>query len=220
MSCTPLQVTIPKVAKRSLCGHYALRLKASYLLGINKKVVNEMSFRNRRSFDRTHGSRSRQGFNRSSKEMHKSVCADCGKECEVPFRPTRDRPVYCQTCWTKRRPPRAENIRRREYSREAHPSGPSPSPENVDIQILAELRRIREALEKWTALPRGGDDVAQSPRQNILRFIATHGSQEVAIIWQRMERVPRSARAPCIQCQLASKKILDLEAIILRVLCY
>jgi CxxC-x17-CxxC domain-containing protein len=41
-------------------------------------------------------------MDRGAREMHKSVCADCGKECEVPFRPTGDRPVYCQECWTKR----------------------------------------------------------------------------------------------------------------------
>jgi CxxC-x17-CxxC domain-containing protein len=31
------------------------------------------------------------------------VCADCGKECQVPFKPAKDRPVYCRTCWTIRK---------------------------------------------------------------------------------------------------------------------
>lgn len=35
--------------------------------------------------------------------MHKAVCADCSKECEVPFKPTGDRPVYCKECYSKRR---------------------------------------------------------------------------------------------------------------------
>jgi len=35
------------------------------------------------------------------REMHKAVCADCGKECEVPFKPSGDRPVYCRDCFTK-----------------------------------------------------------------------------------------------------------------------
>ncbi|MGD8545799.1 MAG: DNA-directed RNA polymerase [Candidatus Bathyarchaeota archaeon] len=42
----------------------------------------------------------------SEREMHKAVCADCGQECEVPFKPDPDRPVYCRECWQKRRPPR------------------------------------------------------------------------------------------------------------------
>lgn len=40
------------------------------------------------------------GFKR---EMHKAVCADCGKECEVPFKPDGRRPVYCKECFQKHR---------------------------------------------------------------------------------------------------------------------
>ena len=32
--------------------------------------------------------------------MHQAVCSECGKRCEVPFRPTGDRPVYCSECFT------------------------------------------------------------------------------------------------------------------------
>jgi len=35
--------------------------------------------------------------------LHKAVCADCSKECEVPFKPTGNRPVYCKECFSKRR---------------------------------------------------------------------------------------------------------------------
>ncbi|MBI5359697.1 MAG: DNA-directed RNA polymerase [Planctomycetes bacterium] len=35
------------------------------------------------------------------REMHKAVCADCKKECEVPFKPREDRPVYCRECYSK-----------------------------------------------------------------------------------------------------------------------
>ena len=45
-------------------------------------------------------------FNSSPREMHKATCADCGKECEVPFRPKEGRPVYCKECYTKHKPQR------------------------------------------------------------------------------------------------------------------
>ena len=35
--------------------------------------------------------------------LHKAVCAECKKECEVPFRPSGDRPVYCKECFAKRK---------------------------------------------------------------------------------------------------------------------
>ncbi len=123
-----------------------------------------MGYRGRRSFNRTRGPRGRQGSDRGSREMHKCVCADCGKECEVPFRQTRHRPVYCQECFVKRRTPRTEDRRRREYPREDRQRKPSPAPENVDIQILGELKRIREALEKVAARLTVGNNVSSSAR--------------------------------------------------------
>lgn len=31
--------------------------------------------------------------------MFKATCSKCGKECEVPFRPTGSKPVYCRDCF-------------------------------------------------------------------------------------------------------------------------
>ena len=55
-----------------------------------------MVFEKRGGFGQKRG-----GFNRGPREMHKAVCADCGKECEVPFKPSGDRPVYCRDCFQK-----------------------------------------------------------------------------------------------------------------------
>ncbi len=35
--------------------------------------------------------------------MFKAICADCQKECSIPFKPTGDRPVYCKDCFSKRK---------------------------------------------------------------------------------------------------------------------
>lgn len=32
-------------------------------------------------------------------EMHKAICDNCGKECEVPFRPTSGKPIFCSNCF-------------------------------------------------------------------------------------------------------------------------
>lgn len=37
------------------------------------------------------------------RQFHKAICTDCNKECQVPFRPTGDRPVYCKECFAKRK---------------------------------------------------------------------------------------------------------------------
>jgi CxxC-x17-CxxC domain-containing protein len=33
------------------------------------------------------------------REMFPAVCAQCGKDTEVPFQPRGDRPVYCSDCF-------------------------------------------------------------------------------------------------------------------------
>ena len=39
-------------------------------------------------------------FSSSDKRMHKAICDNCGKQCEVPFRPTSDKPIYCNQCFS------------------------------------------------------------------------------------------------------------------------
>ncbi|MEK6857764.1 MAG: CxxC-x17-CxxC domain-containing protein [Nanoarchaeota archaeon] len=37
------------------------------------------------------------------REMHKATCSECGKECQVPFKPSEGKPVYCRDCYAKRK---------------------------------------------------------------------------------------------------------------------
>jgi len=46
--------------------------------------------------------------NRPPREMHDAVCADCKKPCQVPFKPSGDRPVYCRDCYAKHAPPKRD----------------------------------------------------------------------------------------------------------------
>lgn len=54
--------------------------------------------------DRKGGFR-RGGFKRNfgPREMHKTTCSECGKECEVPFQPEEGRPVYCKECYMNKK---------------------------------------------------------------------------------------------------------------------
>ncbi|MEI8175657.1 MAG: CxxC-x17-CxxC domain-containing protein [Candidatus Omnitrophota bacterium] len=44
-----------------------------------------------------------QNIKRPERTLYQAVCADCAKGCEVPFKPSQDRPVYCKECFSKRR---------------------------------------------------------------------------------------------------------------------
>jgi len=39
------------------------------------------------------------GYSRGPRELFDAVCARCGKDTQVPFRPTGARPVYCSDCF-------------------------------------------------------------------------------------------------------------------------
>ena len=43
------------------------------------------------------------GASRGPREMFTAVCSSCGKEAQVPFRPTSGKPVYCSDCFALRR---------------------------------------------------------------------------------------------------------------------
>jgi len=37
-------------------------------------------------------------------QIYKTICADCGSNCEVHFQPETTKPVYCKKCWKQHRP--------------------------------------------------------------------------------------------------------------------
>ncbi len=42
-------------------------------------------------------------FNNDDREMFQAICSGCGKSCQVPFRPSSGKPVFCDECFTKTR---------------------------------------------------------------------------------------------------------------------
>ncbi len=69
------------------------------------------------------------------KKMYPVTCAKCGKDCEVPFRPSGDKPVYCSNCF-----------RKNDEREERRPSSSAPSGNELE-QINKKLDKIIEALE-------------------------------------------------------------------------
>lgn len=41
------------------------------------------------------------------RQMYPAICSQCGKSCEVPFKPTGDRPIYCNNCFKNQAGPDA-----------------------------------------------------------------------------------------------------------------
>ena len=83
---------------------------------------NEKPFRSFRNSRDDRGSRysrddrgSRYSRDDRGAESTTVTCADCGTECQVPFVPRTDKPVYCNDCFRQNKPQDSENNR---YSRD------------------------------------------------------------------------------------------------------
>jgi CxxC-x17-CxxC domain-containing protein len=41
---------------------------------------------------------------KTEQQTFKAICSECKNECEVPFQPKAEKPVFCHTCWAKHKP--------------------------------------------------------------------------------------------------------------------
>lgn len=71
-------------------------------------------------------------------EMHQAICSDCSKECEVPFKPSGDKPIYCDKCFGKNKEVRS--------ARPSHGGGGEKLDEKLTM-INIKLDRILKALD-------------------------------------------------------------------------
>ncbi|MHC1716381.1 MAG: CxxC-x17-CxxC domain-containing protein [Candidatus Dojkabacteria bacterium] len=62
--------------------------------------------RESRSFGRSDSRRSFGGS--EDRQMFSAVCDKCGNDCEVPFKPSSDKPIYCSRCFETMAPKREE----------------------------------------------------------------------------------------------------------------
>ena len=70
------------------------------------------------------------------KQMFSATCDKCGKRCEVPFRPTSGKPLYCSDCFSKN------------GERESRPSNNFGNSGNAGSADNGELKKQFEALNK------------------------------------------------------------------------
>jgi len=80
------------------------------------------------------------------RQMHSATCSKCGRDCQVPFRPTEDKPVYCSDCFGKQDTARP-NRSFRNNDRPSHRSEPSIQPQ------LGEINQKLDAILKLLTEP-------------------------------------------------------------------
>ncbi len=92
------------------------------------------------------------GGDRGDRQMFDAICSNCGKACQVPFRPTGEKPVYCSDCFEKMggrdsagtRPERSGGFGRgNRFERDER-----PQPQRVDTQFKVQLDTLNAKLDR------------------------------------------------------------------------
>ncbi len=97
-------------------------LSAAYSVNMPCMVNNNRpdKMRSRKGFGKREFYKPRFGGGRDEgrSDMFSAICATCGKECEVPFKPSGNKPVYCRECYTKQdKPSNRPFIERKEITK-------------------------------------------------------------------------------------------------------
>ncbi len=70
--------------------------------------------------------------------MHKATCAECKRNCEVPFKPTGSKPILCKDCYGETR----SNAEPREFKK----SRPDPKFDDVPRLHERQLKNIESEI--------------------------------------------------------------------------
>ena len=90
--------------------------------------------------------RDSRSFESKRLEMHEVTCDKCGKQCEVPFKPTESKPVFCSDCFRKDGDS-SSRPRNSFGSRDRNSGSPSAISSEQFNQINAKLDKILGILE-------------------------------------------------------------------------
>lgn len=83
--------------------------------------------------------------------MHQAICSECDKECEVPFKPSGDKPVFCRSCFKNKEDTVPRESNRRDFGGQSFHKAPfgksSGGITKEQFEILnSKLDRILDAL--------------------------------------------------------------------------
>ncbi|MFC1622381.1 CxxC-x17-CxxC domain-containing protein [Patescibacteria group bacterium] len=129
------------------------------------------------------------GRDSGNRQMHKTICAECGMECEVPFKPSGEKPVYCSNCFDKKGAGR--NDRRSGGNR-----GGNDNKEQLDA-INVKLDQILETLK------------CCAPTKKAVKAVAKKASKPASLADKKVAKTAKPANKPT---SLADKKVAKKTA--------
>lgn len=151
--------------------------------------------------------------------MYKAVCSECKKSCDVPFRPSGDKPVYCRDCFAGKRegddrgsrpsgmghePKRFSNDRpapRADSARTEVRQTPNDDQTKKQLSDISfKLDKLITAIEKMSVNKK--EIVAPTPVVAAVKVIATE-----------VKKVAVSKKIPAVK-KVAEKKLVEKKVVV------
>ena len=138
------------------------------------------------------------GRDGSRPQMFSAVCSECSRACEVPFRPTGDRPVFCNDCFGNKRGSPQGQYQRRDISpahnfprKDFTPSPSSFSKPPVEDKRIDELKQQLDAVNKKldTII-----EMMKSPAVEVVKAVPTKKTKVKKLATATREPGERSSR--------------------------
>lgn len=151
--------------------------------------------------------------------MHSATCSDCGNRCEVPFRPTGEKPVFCSDCFKGKEPSRSSSFGdrgndrgRREFSdRPARPrfedkkpyqSGPAKETVNYKAQFEILNTKLDKILKAMTIATQGKEVAPKKISKEKISFEDTPVEEET----KKVVKKPTVKAKKVVAKKVVSKK--------------
>lgn len=115
--------------------------------------------------------------------LHKAVCADCGKGCEVPFRPNGEKPVFCNECFGGKkespmggrdngRPSFDNRFEKRDFGGSAHVARPERTndarPDRRIDDLKMQMDKLNAKLDKMMDMMKAQPSVSTSKQAPVV----------------------------------------------------
>lgn len=125
---------------------------------INNYAPKERRDGGKPAFGKSYGGKPSGGFNpkdRAPREnkSYPAVCSDCGKACDVPFRPDGVKPVLCRDCYSKKAPATNMSAGRDRFTsneQRGHTATPVAAVAEINLitkQLTALEEKVNQILE-------------------------------------------------------------------------
>lgn len=161
---------------------------------------------------RNFGGSSDRGGDRARTEMYKATCSECNKVCEVPFRPSSDKPVYCNDCFSSKREgvdrkPRGDaNNRapRREFDRPAQqrPEIARSAPDGDEMKN--QLRDLNSKMDRLVTLI---EKVTNSGTSKTVEKVAEKISKEKKTVALKAKAPAKKATVKKVVAKVKAPKV-------------